>query len=130
VSAVARIMFRWRYRATRQVFAKVQTTHEVTARLIANALVHTYSRDCEAHELPKLTRSEVEFELRRKLAYVGTSWEECAVWDEVGHDELDAFTAWAGETVRRCFPELADDAELARLFPVAEPFFEAVGAHA
>lgn len=111
--------FNWRIRGTGALVAHLDVRHNVTAEVIAHALVHSYSQDAEVDELPHdLTKAQVVEFVRRKFYDMGDNWQECGVWNAVAACDEDGFRSWAGSTVRRLFPEVAaSDPDFQRYFP-------------
>lgn len=107
------IKFNWKWPNGRR-HARIRVEHVIDPEDLALALICIYSTDHDVDELPtNLTRSQVDGAIRDLYTSRGSSWCDGA-YDDVEHGETEAFEQWAGDTVRRCYPELSADRELAK----------------
>jgi hypothetical protein len=108
------IKFNWKWPNGRR-HARIRIEHVIDPEYLALALICIYSRDHDADELPTdLKRAQVDRAIRDLYANRGSTWCEGGAYDDVELGETEAFEQWAGDTIRRCYPEVAVDPELAK----------------
>ena len=108
------IKFNWKWPNGRR-HAHIKVEYVIDADTVAYALIAWHAPDSYADDLPTdLKRAQVDRIVRELYTNRGQGWIEGGAYDEVPERQVAAFDAWAGDTVRRCYPELADDPALAK----------------